>query len=212
MNSLAIVRPIKNALFLAVMSVVVSITMLNSTGAYAVGSEMGAAEANPLVQISTNKGDILVKLYAARAPISVNNFLEYVDSGFYTNTIFHRVIKDFMIQGGGFNTDMTKKSVRAPIKNEADNRIKNSRGTLAMARTNAVDSATSQFFINHKDNSFLDHKNSRSFGYAVFGEVIKGMDVVDRIARAATRRDAPVQQVVIKSVKRVSAMAVKPAN
>ena len=212
MSNVAIVRPIKNALFLAVMSVVVSITMLSSTAAYAVGSEMGAAEANPRVQISTTKGNILVELYAARAPISVNNFLEYVDSGFYVDTIFHRVIKDFMIQGGGFDTDMTKKSVRAPIKNEADNRISNSRGTLAMARRNIVDSATSQFFINLKDNIFLDHKGSSNFGYAVFGEVIEGMDVVDRIARAATRRDAPVQQVIIKSIKRVSATAVRSAN
>lgn len=162
---------------------------------------------NPSVKISTTKGDIVVELYADQAPVSVKNFLQYVDSGFYSDTLFHRVIKNFMIQGGGYTLDMMRKPPGEPIKNEADNRLSNRRGTIAMARTNVVDSATSQFFINHKDNKNLDYKGPRSFGYAVFGRVVNGMDVVDRIARVATRRgDAPIQPVIIKSVTRIPAV------
>lgn len=161
-----------------------------------------AAE-NPRVLLATNLGEIEIELAQDKAPISVQNFLAYVDSGHYNATIFHRVIADFMIQGGGFDGAMRQKSTRAPIKNEADNGLRNERGTVAMARTSARDSATSQFFINQKDNAFLDH-GSRDFGYAVFGKVVRGMEVVDRIAQVRTGQgDAPLQTVEIISAKRL---------
>lgn len=165
-----------------------------------------AAE-NPRVLLNTSLGEIEVELIQDKAPVSVQNFLAYVDSGHYNGTIFHRVIKDFMIQGGGFDGDMRQKDTRAPIRNEADNGLRNTRGTLAMARTSARDSATSQFFINHADNAFLDH-GSRDFGYAVFGKVVRGMDVVDRIAQVQTMRrngqaDVPRQAVEIISATRL---------
>ncbi len=160
----------------------------------------------PVVILSTSQGDIKIELDADKAPITVENFLGYVDEGFFNSTIFHRVIPDFMIQGGGFDRDMTRKETRSPIKNEADNGLTNERGTLAMARTNDVNSATSQFFINLKDNDFLNH-GGRDFGYAVFGKVIEGMDVVDKIAATRTtsragNRDVPVEPIVIKSARR----------
>ncbi|BAN47456.1 peptidylprolyl isomerase A [Metapseudomonas resinovorans] len=162
---------------------------------------------NPRVLLTTSAGEIEVELYADKAPVSVKNFLDYVDAGFYDGTVFHRVIPGFMIQGGGFSTDMEQKETREPIKNEADNGLKNLRGTLAMARTQAVNSATSQFFINHNDNAFLDH-GSRDFGYAVFGKVLRGMDVVDKIANVPTGnrgmfQNVPQQPVVILSAKRL---------
>lgn len=163
------------------------------------------------VVIETNYGDITVELDDEKAPQSVANFLAYVDAQHYTDTIFHRVIKDFMIQGGNFSADMVQKKNLPPIKNEATNGLRNQRGTIAMARTGVVDSATSQFFINLKDNGFLDHKNTspQGYGYAVFGKVVKGMEVVDKIGSASThtfRRfsDVPVEPVVIRSVKRVN--------
>ena len=142
----------------------------------------------PKIVVKTSLGDVTLELDAARAPITVSNFLAYVDAKFYDGTIFHRVIEKFMIQGGGFTPDMNQKTTRAPIKNEADNGLRNERGTIAMARTMVVDSATAQFFINHADNVFLDHKapTPREFGYAVFGRVTEGMDVVDKIARTPT--------------------------
>lgn len=150
------------------------------------------------VILETSMGKIEVALNAEKAPISVANFLEYVESGYYDGTIFHRVINNFMVQGGGFDKYMQKKTTRAAIKNEANNGLKNDRGTLAMARTGVVDSATSQFFINHKDNDFLNH-GGRDYGYAVFGKVTKGMDVIDAIARVKTKaRDVPVNPVMIK--------------
>lgn len=153
------------------------------------------------VVIVTSMGKIEVELNAEKAPISVDNFLQYVESGFYDDTIFHRVINNFMIQGGGFDKFMRKKATRAEIKNEAKNGLRNDRGTIAMARTSVVDSASSQFFINHKDNDFLNH-GSRDYGYAVFGKVTKGMDVVDAIARVRTKaRDVPINPVLIKSVR-----------
>lgn len=164
-----------------------------------------------VVVIETNYGDITVELNTEKAPLSVANFLTYADSGHYTDTIFHRVIKDFMIQGGNFSTTMTPKKTGEQIKNEADNGLRNLRGTIAMARTGVVDSATSQFFINLKDNGFLDHrdKTTRGYGYAVFGKVIKGMDVVDKIGTSPTHtyqrfRDVPVEPVIIRSVKRLT--------
>lgn len=153
------------------------------------------------VIIETNMGKIELELNAEKAPISVENFLKYTESGFYNGTIFHRVINNFMVQGGGFDKHMQRKSTLAQIKNEAKNGLKNDRGTVAMARTNVVDSATSQFFINHKDNDFLNN-GGRDYGYAVFGKVTAGMDVVDAIARVQTKaRDVPVNPVIIKSVK-----------
>lgn len=165
------------------------------------------AETNPKVLLSTNMGDIELELYPQQAPTTVTNFLSYVNSGFYNGTVFHRVIADFMIQGGGFTEDMTQKSTSAPIKNEADNGLKNDRGTIAMARTGVVDSATSQFFINVKDNNFLNHSN-RDFGYAVFGKVVAGMEVVNKIAVTRTTlkhgaRDVPVNPVIIVSAKQL---------
>ena len=138
-----------------------------------------------MITIKTNHGDIKVELFDEKAPISCDNFRQYVKDGFFDGTIFHRVIPNFMIQGGGMDANMQQKKTRPPIKNEADNGEKNLRGTLAMARTNDVNSATSQFFINLKDNDFLDH-GGRDFGYAVFGKVVEGMDVVDAIAAVPT--------------------------
>ena len=141
-----------------------------------------------MVILKTNKGDITIELDTENAPISSENFLQYVADGHFDGTVFHRVIPDFMIQGGGFTPDMRQKATRDAIKNEATNGLKNTRGTLAMARTNVVDSATAQFFINLVDNDFLNHTapNDRGFGYAVFGRVSEGMDVVDAIAAVAT--------------------------
>ena len=162
---------------------------------------------NPVVLIRTSKGDIKVELDREDAPITVENFLNYVDMGFYTNTIFHRVIANFMIQGGGLTADMMPKKTNPPIKNEADNGLSNKRGTIAMARTNMVDSATSQFFINVRDNTPLDNKGPSAalFGYCVFGKVIEGMNVVDEIRNVTTctrgyMRDVPVDKVVIKEI------------
>jgi cyclophilin family peptidyl-prolyl cis-trans isomerase len=138
-----------------------------------------------MITIKTNHGDISVELYDEKAPVSCQNFLQYVKDGHFDGTIFHRVIPNFMIQGGGMEEDMSSRPTRDPIKNEADNGEKNERGTLAMARTGAVDSATSQFFINLGSNDFLNH-GGRDFGYAVFGRVSDGMDVVDAIAAVAT--------------------------
>lgn len=161
------------------------------------------------VTIQTNLGEIKVELYEEKAPTTVSNFLHYVESGYYDGTIFHRVIKNFMIQGGGFTEEMEQKKTLPPIKNEADNGLKNERGTIAMARTNVVDSATSQFFINLKDNDFLNHtsKTPRGYGYAVFGKVVEGMNTVDKIGATSTGRkgqfqDVPVEAVVIKSVRK----------
>jgi len=156
------------------------------------------------VILKTNKGDIKIKLNPEKAPISVENFKSYVQDGFYDGTIFHRVIPDFMIQGGGFTKDGQQKETKAPIKNEATNGLKNDRGTIAMARTMVVDSATSQFFINLKDNDFLNYKDQANYGYAVFGEVIEGMDIVDLIAGVKTgshegHRDWPLDDIIIES-------------
>ena len=171
----------------------------------------GTAFAAVQVKMETSAGTITLELDEKKAPLSVANFLEYADEGFYNGTIFHRVIKDFMIQGGGFGTDLKRKQTKAPIKNEADNGLLNNRGTIAMARTNIVDSATSQFFINHVDNAFLNFKSpdARGYGYAVFGKVIDGMDVVDKIAQTPVKRGAgpfanlPAETVEIISVERI---------
>jgi len=157
-----------------------------------------------MITLKTNKGDIKIRLFEEDAPITAKNFLDYVDSGFYKGTIFHRVIPGFMVQGGGFSADFVQKPTKEPIKNEAANQLSNRRGTLAMARTNVVDSATAQFFINLVDNDFLDFKapTPQSYGYCVFGEVVEGMDVVDAIAGVKTgsrgmHRDVPAENIVI---------------
>jgi peptidyl-prolyl cis-trans isomerase A (cyclophilin A) len=162
-----------------------------------------------MIRFETSLGDFTIEMLEKEAPITVENFLQYVDSSFFDGTIFHRVIPGFVIQGGGFTEDMAQKRTNAPIKNEADNGIKNLRGTLSMARTNDINSATSQFFVNLKDNDFLD--NSRgNFGYAVFAKVTKGMDVIDKIAAVKTGRkrghdDVPVDAVSVKSAQREKA-------
>jgi peptidyl-prolyl cis-trans isomerase A (cyclophilin A) len=159
---------------------------------------------NSIVILETSKGNIEIELDESKAPISSKNFLDYVNSGFYDGLIFHRVMDGFMIQGGGFDADMNEKETDEPIKNEAGNGLKNLRGTIAMARTNVIDSATSQFFINVVDNSFLDHvdDSQRGYGYAVFGKVIKGMDTVDKIKSVETGSvggytDVPVEPIII---------------
>jgi len=166
---------------------------------------------NPRVLLETNKGNITLELDAQQAPKSVANFLAYVDAGFYDGTIFHRVIPDFMIQGGGYNDEMERKETRLPIQNEADNGLKNDRGTLAMARTSNPHTATSQFFINLKNNEFLNHKGKSppGWGYAVFGRVISGMEVVDAIAAEPTgtragMQDVPNTPVVIQRATRAT--------
>ncbi|MDD4102389.1 MAG: peptidylprolyl isomerase [Kiritimatiellae bacterium] len=169
--------------------------------------------------IETNKGKITLELYPDKAPATVSNMLSYVDNNFYDGTIFHRVIDGFMIQGGGFTRDMLQKRPNAPIKNEADNGLRNERGTIAMARTSFVDSATSQFFINLVDNSNslnFKAKTDAGYGYCVFGRVIGGMDVVDLIAKSPTgvsgrHRDVPTESVIINSIRRQSAAATENA-
>jgi peptidyl-prolyl cis-trans isomerase A (cyclophilin A) len=162
-----------------------------------------------MVKLETSMGNIVIELNKQAAPVTVKNFLGYVEEGFYDGTIFHRVIPGFMIQGGGFTAEMEKKETREPIINEAANGLKNERGTIAMARTNDPDSATSQFFINHRDNGPLNYVENGNPGYAVFGKIIEGMDVVDAIAsvNTTTRRgmdDVPIEPVVIKSAEAVS--------
>ncbi|HHH42971.1 MAG TPA: peptidyl-prolyl cis-trans isomerase [Gammaproteobacteria bacterium] len=159
------------------------------------------------VRMQTNKGDIVLELDADKAPVTVANFVEYAKSGFYDGTIFHRVIPNFMIQGGGFEPGMTQKATRDPIKNEADNGLKNDLGTIAMARTSDPDSATAQFFINTKDNSFLNHTapTPQGWGYCVFGKVTEGLDVVQAIEKVSTgnrggHQDVPGEDVIIEKV------------
>lgn len=173
----------------------------------------GAAADQPRVRMQTNMGDIVIELDRAKAPKSVENFLRYVNEGHYDGTIFHRVIPNFMVQGGGYNADFTQKSTHQPIENEANNGLVNKRGTIAMARTNDPHSATAQFFINVVDNDFLNFTapNPRGWGYTVFGTVVEGMDVADKIAKVATGSagpfpsDAPRQKVIIEKVTLVGA-------
>jgi len=163
-----------------------------------------------MVRFSTSLGDIEIELFSKEAPKSVENFLQYVDDGFFDGLIFHRIVPGFVIQGGGLTPDFKQKTNRAPVENEAHNGLKNKRGSLSMARTNDINSATSQFFVNLKDNEFLDHKSKSpsQYGYAVFGRVTQGMDVVDKIAAVSTGRkkgydDAPLEDVVIVSARRI---------
>ena len=181
--------------------------LLSFTSLCLLVSSVSAAEdySKKRVKLETSEGNIVLELDITRAPLSVLNFMKYVNSGFYDGTIFHRVIENFMIQGGGFTAEMQRKQPQAPIRNEADNGLKNVRGTIAMARTSDPHSATAQFFINVKDNTFLNHssKTPRGWGYTVFGHVIKGMNVVDKIRNQRTgpngpfRSDVPLKTVTI---------------
>jgi peptidyl-prolyl cis-trans isomerase B (cyclophilin B) len=182
------------------------IFFLTTTLSFATENKM--SEVQTKVKLSTTLGDITIQLNTEKAPLSVKNFLTYVKEGFYDGTIFHRVIPDFMAQGGGMDINFKEKKNHSPIKNEADNGLKNKRGTLAMARTSSPDSATSQFFINYKDSSFLDHTSPtpQGWGYAVFGEVIEGMDIVDAMAKQATgsrggHQDVPKENIIINKAE-----------
>jgi peptidyl-prolyl cis-trans isomerase A (cyclophilin A) len=162
-----------------------------------------------MVKFETTHGSFTIELFPKEAPVTVENFLKYVDDGFFDGTIFHRIVPGFVIQGGGLTKDFDNKETRSPIKNEAKNGLKNGRGWLSMARTSDINSATSQFFVNLSDNEFLDH-GPRDYGYAVFGRVTEGLDVVDKIAKVKTGRrkgyqDAPMEDVIINSAKRVEA-------
>jgi cyclophilin family peptidyl-prolyl cis-trans isomerase len=164
-----------------------------------------------MVRFETSQGGFTVELYPAEAPQTVENFLRYVDESFFDGTVFHRIVKGFVIQGGGLTADLRQKRTHEPVQNEAANGLKNLRGTLSMARTEDIHSATSQFFVNLSDNDFLDHRPGR-YGYAVFGRVMSGMDVIDRIASLSTGRrkghdDVPLEDVVITSARRVSEKA-----
>ncbi|NMG46859.1 peptidyl-prolyl cis-trans isomerase [Azoarcus communis] len=170
------------------------------------GFAASAFAANPMVELRTNQGDIKVELYADKAPKSVANFTQYIKDGHYTGTVFHRVIDGFMIQGGGFDAQMQQKSTRPPIENEAKNGLKNVPGTLAMARTSDPHSASSQFFINLAPNTFLDYPSRDGWGYAVFGKVVSGMDVVEKIAKVRTgnagfHQNVPVEPIIIESAR-----------
>ena len=161
-----------------------------------------------MIRFEPSPGPFTIELFPKEAPVSVENFLRYVDDGFFDGTIFHRIVPGFVIQGGGLTTDFSNKQTRAPISNEAKNGLKNTRGSLSMARTSDINSATSQFFVNLTDNAFLDN-SARDYGYAVFGRVTEGMDVIDKIAKVSTGRrkgytDAPLEDVVITSARRLA--------
>ncbi|WP_082081258.1 peptidylprolyl isomerase [Methylocucumis oryzae] len=182
--------------------------MLSLTSTLSFATENKMAETANKVKLTTSLGEIVIELNPEKAPISVANFITYVNEGFYNGTIFHRVIPNFMAQGGGFDTSFNQKATHAPIKNEADNGLSNKRGSIAMARTNVPDSATAQFFINYKDNSFLNYTSptASGWGYAVFGEVISGMDVVDKMAAQPTgnrggHQDVPKTDIVIEKAE-----------
>ncbi len=182
--------------------------MLFLTTTLSFATENKMTDTSSKVKLTTSLGEIIIQLNPEKAPISSANFLTYVNEGFYNGTIFHRIIPDFMAQGGGFDTNFNQKAVHDPIKNEADNGLPNKRGTLAMARTNVPDSATAQFFINYKDNSFLNHTSPTpsGWGYAVFGEVIEGMDVVDAMSKQPTgnrggHQDVPKTDIVIEKAE-----------
>ena len=192
----------------ALITVIVMVAFACTAYAVETPKPVKTAWKNPVVLVQTSMGNIKLELFEKEAPISVKNFLAYVNSGFYSGTIFHRVIPNFMIQGGGFTADFKEKPTNSPIKNEAGNGIKNVRGTLAMARTFIIDSASAQFFINVKDNDFLNHSSNsmQGYGYAVFGKVMEGMDVVDKIAAVPTGMhgdfsDVPKKEVIINSMK-----------
>jgi peptidyl-prolyl cis-trans isomerase B (cyclophilin B) len=196
----------------------IAVTMFFALGLVilGIGPSNAAKGENPVVCMTTSQGDIVIELYPDKAPETVDNFMTYVNSKFYNGLIFHRVIPTFMIQGGGFTESMSRKEGNAPIKNEADNGLSNERGTIAMARTGEPHSATSQFFINVKDNSTLDFKSKspQGWGYCVFGKVISGMDVVDKIKDVKTTsrdgyNDVPVEPILIEKTYQMDPDEVK---
>ena len=202
---------LKRLFLMAVLSTIVLSLSL------AVDAEEKKEIQNPMVSVKTNMGSFTIELLEKEAPITVDNFLNYVDMKFYDGTIFHRVMPRFVIQGGGFTPDMMKKETGPPIKNEATNGLKNEKGTLSMARTNVINSATCQFFINVVDNPDLDHKDetARGYGYAVFGKVVDGWDTIEKIRRVETTtknvyRDVPVKPVVIESMRRIETEEKQP--
>jgi cyclophilin family peptidyl-prolyl cis-trans isomerase len=199
---MSVIRP--RSLFTALLMTVLTV----------VPSLSSAAEQAPRVRLETTMGNIVLELEAQRAPVTVENFLTYVNDGFYDGTIFHRVIDGFMIQGGGYTADFSRKQTRAPIKNEADNGLKNVRGSISMARTRDPHSASAQFFINVVDNSALDHKapDARGWGYAVFGKVVEGMDVVDKIRGQSTGVQGGFRDVPKKTITITKAVVEKPAQ
>ena len=184
------------------------IMMLSSITTLSFATENKMSDTSTKVKFTTTLGEITIQLNGEKAPISTANFLTYVNEGFYNGTIFHRIIPGFMAQGGGFDTSFNQKTVHAPIKNEANNGLTNKRGTIAMARTNVPDSATAQFFINYKDNEFLNYTSptASGWGYAVFGEVLEGMDVIDAMAKEPTgnrggHQDVPKTDIVIQKAE-----------
>jgi len=187
---------------------IIFILMLSLSSTFSFAKENTMSDTQSKVKFTTSLGEFIVQLNLEKAPVTSENFITYVKEGFYTGTIFHRIIPGFMAQGGGFDTDFNQKEVHASIKNEADNGLKNNKGTLAMARTGDPHSATAQFFVNYKDNSFLDHtaSNSQGWGYAVFAEVIEGMDIVDKMADAKTgnrggHQDVPKEDIIIEKAE-----------
>ncbi len=190
------------------MRAIILFMMLLLTSTLSFATEKNMSDTQTKVKLTTTLGEIIIQLNPEKAPVSSANFLTYVNEGFYNGTIFHRVIPDFMAQGGGFDTSFNQKATHAPIKNEANNGLTNNRGTIAMARTNDPNSATAQFFINYKDNSFLNHTSQTpsGWGYAVFGEVVEGMDVVDAMAKQPTgnrggHQDVPKTDIVIEKAE-----------
>ena len=190
------------------MRILVLSMMLFLTTTLSFAKENTMSDTQTKVKLTTSLGEIIIQLDAEKAPVTSANFLTYVNEGFYNGTIFHRIIPGFMAQGGGFDTSFNQKAVHAPIKNEANNGLTNNRGTIAMARTNDPNSATAQFFINYKDNSFLNHtsQTASGWGYAVFGEVVEGMDVVDAMAKQPTgnrggHQDVPKTDIVIEKAE-----------
>jgi len=182
--------------------------MLSFTSSYSYSTENKMSDTHPKVKFQTTAGDFIIELDAEKAPITVKNFLTYVEEGFYAGTVFHRIIPGFMAQGGGFDTDFKQKTTHATIKIEADNGLKNDRGTVAMARTGVPDSASSQFFINYKDNDFLNHSSPTpsGWGYAVFGKVTEGLKVLDEMANAPTgnrdgHQDVPKTDIIIEKAE-----------
>jgi len=189
---------------------IIFILMLSLSSTFSFAKENTMSDTQSKVKFTTSLGEFIVQLNLEKAPVTSENFITYVKEGFYTGTIFHRIIPGFMAQGGGFDTDFNQKEVHASIKNEADNGLKNNKGTLAMARTGDPHSATAQFFVNYKDNSFLDHTapNSQGWGYAVFAEVIEGMDIVDKMADAKTgnrggHQDVPKEDIIIEKAEMI---------
>jgi len=189
---------------------IINYAALLITGLSLAGFINAQEKENPMVKLETSAGDITLELYTDKAPVTVENFLRYVNEGFYSGTVFHRVIRNFMIQGGGFDAKLSRKQTHAPIKNEAANALRNDRGTIAMARTSDPNSATSQFFINTVDNASLNYRDPspNGIGYCVFGRVVEGMDILDAIQAVPTgsragMRDVPLEDVIIKSAVRM---------